>query len=195
VRDGLTIYVLRHGQTDWNVEARFQGHTDVPLNDIGRAQAAANGATLARTIHDPLRFAFVSSPLSRATETMKIVRRALSLHPDAYSTDPRLREIHGGAHQGLLAREIFGADERHLGDYAEDRWHFQHPGGESYAMLHARVVDWLGSVKRDTVVTAHGGVVRCLRQYVEGLGHEAALRTPVPQDKVLIIRAGAFEWV
>jgi probable phosphoglycerate mutase len=195
--DGVTIYFVRHGQTDWNAERRFQGHLDIPLNDTGRAQAARNGAALAKAVGDPAGFDFVSSPLSRATETMEIVRRALALDPTAFSTDPRLREINVGDYQGRLTHEVFGDRAAHAGALAEDRWGFVHPGegGESYAMLYARVCDWLESVKRDTVVTAHGGVMRCLRRFVEGLDAEATLQMPVPQDKVLVIRAGALDWL
>ncbi|RIA56093.1 histidine phosphatase family protein [Dichotomicrobium thermohalophilum] len=193
--DGVTIYFVRHGQTDWNAEARFQGHLDIPLNDTGRAQAARNGAVLARVIGDPADFDFVSSPLSRASETMQIVRRALAVEPTAYRTDRRLREINGGDNQGKLPTEVVAAIERYAGRAPADRWGFQHPGGESYAMLYQRVCDWLESVKRDTVVTAHGGVMRCLRRYVEGLDPEATLQMAVPQDKVLVIRAGALDWI
>ncbi len=193
--DGVTIYFVRHGQTDWNAEARFQGHLDIPLNDTGRAQAARNGAALARVIGDPAGLDFVSSPLSRATETMEIVRRALALDPLAYRTDPRLREINGGENQGKLPKDVLAAIEQHAGCQPAQRWHVQHPGGESYAMLYARVCDWLESVKRDTVVTAHGGVMRCLRRYVESLDAEATLQMPVPQDKVMVIRTGALDWI
>jgi len=62
-------------------------------------------------------------------------------------------------------------------------------------MLYERVSDWLEGVKRDTVVTAHGGVMRCLRRYVEGLDAETTLQMPVPQDRVLAIRAGALDWI
>jgi len=193
--DGVTIYFVRHGQTDWNVERRFQGHLDIPLNDTGRVQAARNGAKLAQTIEDPTRFAFVSSPLSRATETMAILRRALSIEADAFSTDPRLREINAGDNQGKLPQDVIAAMERHAVKDSVDRWHYRHPRGESYAMLYARVADWLESVKSDTVVTAHGGVMRCLRRHVEGLDAETTLQMPVPQDRVLVIRAGVLDWI
>ena len=195
--DGVTIYFVRHGQTDWNAERRFQGHLDIPLNDTGRAQAARNGAALAGAIGDPVRFDFVSSPLSRATETMQIVRCALALDPAAYRTDPRLREINVGDYQGRLTVEVFGDQAAHSGARAEDRWNFIHPGegGESYAMLYERVLDWLEGVKRDTVVTAHGGVMRCLRRHVDGLDAEDVFKLEAPQDKVLVIRAGALDWI
>ena len=193
--DGVTIYFVRHGQTDWNAERRFQGHLDIPLNDTGRAQAARNGAALARIIGDPVGFDFVSSPLSRASETMEIVRRALALDPTGYRTDARLREIHGGDNQGKLPPEVEAVIERGAGEAPGARWHFQHPGGESYAMLHARVCDWLEGVQRDTVVTAHGGVMRCLRRYVEGLEADDVFKLDVPQDSVMVIRAGAIDWL
>jgi len=186
----VTIYFLRHGQTDWNAEGRFQGQRDVPLNDTGRAQAMRNGTALARVLAEPAAFDFVASPLSRASETMEIVRGALALDPAAYRTDPRLREIHVGAHEGWLTRDV--STQR-----TGDPWHFRHPGegGESYAMLSARVLDWLGGVKRDTVIVAHGGVMRCLRRHVEGLGTGDVFTMPVPQDKVMAIRDGAIGWL
>jgi probable phosphoglycerate mutase len=188
--DRATIYFVRHGQTDWNAEGRFQGHRDVPLNDTGRAQAARNGAALAGVIANPAAFDFVASPLGRASETMEIIRRALGLAPAAYRTDPRLREIHVGAHEGWLTRDVSA-------HRASDPWHFRHPGegGESYAMLAARVLDWLAGVKHDTVVAAHGGVMRCLRRHVEGLNPEEVFTMPVPQDKVMAIREGAIDWL
>lgn len=194
---GVTLYFVRHGQTSWNAERRFQGQLDIPLNDTGRAQAARNGAALARAIGDPAGFDFVSSPLGRATETMEIVRRALTLPPSSYRTDPRLQEINVGEHQGRLVREIFGEPPHASVADGGDRWHFVHPGdgGESYAMLSARVIDWLTSVKRDTVVTAHGGVMRCLRHHVEQLDTSEVFRMPVPQNKVLVIRGEVTGWI
>jgi len=194
-RPGVTIYFVRHGQTEWNAERRFQGQLDVPLNDTGRLQAARNGAALATLIPDPGGIDFVSSPLGRAMETMEIVRRALALDPADYRTDTRLREIHAGAHQGYLLHEIFGEGAAHAAAYSADPWNFLHPGGESYAMLSARVRDWLGEVRSDTVVTAHGGVMRCLRRHVEGQDTAEAVKLSAPQERVMVIRDGMLDWI
>lgn len=193
----VSIYFVRHGQTDWNAERRFQGHLDIPLNDTGRAQAARNGAALAEALGDPARFDFVSSPLIRATETMEIVRRALTLDPAGYRTDERLREINVGDDQGRLSRDVFGDETPYAGAHAKDRWNLVHPGsgGESFAMLFARVCAWLEGVERDTVVTAHGGVMRCLRRHVEGLDADQVFRLDAPQDRILLIRAGSLDWI
>ena len=62
-------------------------------------------------------------------------------------------------------------------------------------MLFARVCAWLEGVERDTVVTAHGGVMRCLRRHVEGLDADQVFRLDAPQDRVLLIRAGSLDWI
>ena len=60
-----TIYFLRHGQTNWNVELRLQGQQDIPINETGREQARKNGRGLANLLDDPARFRFIASPLGR----------------------------------------------------------------------------------------------------------------------------------
>ena len=80
-----TIYYIRHGETDWNAEGRLQGTRDIPLNDLGRKQAAQAGAILAalfeRDERDEASLQFVASPLGRARSTMELVRGVLRLPP------------------------------------------------------------------------------------------------------------------
>lgn len=191
------IYFLRHGQTDWNAERRIQGHLDTPLNDTGRAQAARNGRALAEVIADPDAFDFVSSPLVRASETMEIVRREMGLDPAAYRTDLRLREFNLGKWQGEIYDELVGKYPALAAARERDPWNFRYPGdsSESYAMLSERVLEWLAEVERDTVVTAHGGVGRCIRRHLLGLDERAGYMLDAPQDKVLRIDGGALEWI
>ena len=93
----MRLYYVRHGLTDWNVAGRLQGHRDVPLNGIGRAQALQCASLLGdlfeRDRHAAGSFGYVSSPLVRARETMEIMRAALGLDATAYITDERLTEI------------------------------------------------------------------------------------------------------
>ena len=191
------IYFIRHGQTDWNAERRIQGHLDAPLNDTGRGQAARNGRVLAGVIGDPNAFEYVSSPLIRASETMEIVRRALRLDPTGYRTDLRLREFNLGDWQGLRAPDIDRDFPDLIAQREADPWNFCPPGegAESYAMLSVRVLDWLAGARCDTVVTAHGGVMRCLRAHFAPMDFALLPKLESPQDKVLRIADGALSWL
>src|SRR5215475_13408168 len=97
---GRRLYFIRHGETDWNAARRLQGRNDVPLNALGRRQATQCGELLGKLFSAsggaPQHFAFTSSPLSRARETMDILRAALGLPQKGYATDPRLAELSFG---------------------------------------------------------------------------------------------------
>jgi broad specificity phosphatase PhoE len=191
------IYFLRHGETDWNAARRVQGHLDAPLNDKGRMQAARNGQALAAIVGDALAFDFVSSPLVRASETMEIVRREIGLDAKGYRTDLRLREYHLGDWQGLYYSDIELRFPELIAEQQRDPWNFLYPGdgGESFALLSARVLAWLAEIDRDTVVTAHGGVMRVLRRHFLGLDAAATFKLDSPQDQVLRIADGALSWI
>jgi broad specificity phosphatase PhoE len=158
------LYFVRHGETDWNAARRLQGLNDVPLNALGRRQAAQCGELLSELIAasgvGPQHFAFTSSPLSRARETMDILRVALGLPQKGYATDPRLAELSFGSWEGLTYKEVKDQDRSILAKRDRDKWNFQPPGGESYAQLLVRVREWHDTVSGDAVVTAHGGVAR-----------------------------------
>lgn len=161
-----TLYFVRHGETDWNAERRLQGQRDIPLNGLGRKQAAHCGGLLYDLItgsgRQPGHFTFASSPLSRARETMEIMRVELGLAPDGYVTDMRLAELSFGRWEGLTYKEVRVQDHTVLARRERDRWNFTPPGGESYAQLLERVRGWHEGVTGDTIVTAHGGVARVL---------------------------------
>jgi broad specificity phosphatase PhoE len=154
------FYLFRHGETDWNAERRLQGQLDIPLNHAGRLQSAQSGNTLRGLIaadrKAPAHFAFVSSPLSRARETMEILRDVLGLPREGYTVELRLAERSFGLWEGLTYPEARAL----VGD--RDKWNFAAPQGESYAQLLVRVREWHASVQGDVIVAAHGGVARVL---------------------------------
>jgi broad specificity phosphatase PhoE len=160
------FYFVRHGETDWNAERRLQGQLDIPLNDVGRLQSSQCGGTLRHLIaarrKAPADFAFISSPLSRARETMEILRGALGLPGKGYAIEPRLAELSFGRWEGLTYSEVRALDRLALVLRERDKWNFVTPQGESYAQLLMRVREWHASVKGDIVVAAHGGVARVL---------------------------------
>lgn len=191
------VYLVRHGQTDWNVERRLQGQADTDINDVGRRQATANGELLATIVDDAQRFDFVASPLRRTRETMERIRAAMGLDPTDYRTDDRLKEIHFGDWQGFTYPEL---EVRQPGSRARrsvDKWNFLPPGAgaETYATLALRVSDWLETLDRPTVCVAHGGVVRAVFRIVGGLSPEDCAMMDVPQDRILRIEDGALVWL
>jgi broad specificity phosphatase PhoE len=161
-----TVYYIRHGETDWNVEGRLQGHQDIPLNARGRAQAAHCGGVLrdlfARDGRDPATLDYVSSPLGRARQTMELARPALGLAPGGYAIEPRLTEISVGQWEGFTIAQLRNRDSQRIAQREHDKWHFLAPGGESYKAVSERMRAWYDGLNRDTVVTAHGGTARGL---------------------------------
>ena len=196
LRSGITLYFVRHGETDWNRAQRYQGQRDIPLNALGRSQALGNGRTLSATLGaQAAAIDYVSSPLLRATETMELMRAELGLPPKGYRVDDRLREIHYGYWEGELWKELHVKDPQGFAAREADKWGWRPRGGESYRELSERVAEWLGEVERDVVVAAHGGVMRVLRGLSLSLEPAEIFQLDVPQDKVLAVEAGRTRWL
>ena len=195
LKPGVTLYLVRHGETDWNKDQRYQGQTDIPLNETGRAQAARNGEILKSLMPGIASADFISSPLSRAIETMEILRRSLGLDVKAYRLEPKLLEVHYGHWEGHLASELLRSDPEGVAGKNADVFGWRPRGGESYADLQDRISDWLQIVDRDTVAITHGGVSRVARGAVLGLDTSLVPTLEVSQDKVLVLRDGAMKWM
>jgi probable phosphoglycerate mutase len=196
LKPAVTLYFIRHGETDWNLAQRYQGQRDIPLNATGRAQAARNGRALREALGSSAdTLDYVASPLGRATETMTIMRRELGLPPNAYRLDDRLREIGYGHWEGELWNELAAKDPEGFAAREADRWGWTPRGGESYRALSERVAGWLGEVESDLVVVAHGGVMRVLRGLTHALQPAEIFRLEVPQDKVLVLKASSVCWL
>jgi probable phosphoglycerate mutase len=173
-----TIFLARHGETDWNRDQRFQGHADPPLNDHGREQARDLAARLAAG-PEPIA-AIYASTLRRARETAEIVAERLGLRVE---THDGLREIDLGSWSGLTRTEV----ER-LFPEGFRRWLDYGPGwddGETYEQMGERAVATLLELaarhrnERILVVT-HGGPVRAAHAIAAGVSiGEARRRTPV----------------
>ena len=117
-----TIYLVRHGETEWNRAGRVQGHLDLPLTEIGREQARQAGATLASLLEGEPPFLLLASPLGRAQASARLILEALGPTIAEWRTDDRLREISWGRWEGLTRAEI-AAREPQLWSWREaDRW-------------------------------------------------------------------------
>jgi len=158
-------------------------------------QAQRNGGLLNELIADKDRFGFVSSPLTRARQTMEILRAGMGLSADGYCTDERLREIAFGEWAGLTWPEIMERDPDLCERRTADRWNVAAPGGQCYREMYRSVGEWLAGVTSDTVVVAHYGTARLIRGHILKLPPEEILSLEAPQDKVLMIDGETLNWL
>jgi broad specificity phosphatase PhoE len=192
-----TIYYIRHGETDWNAEGKLQGGQDIPLNDLGREQAAHAGNILAdlfaRDGRSEQSLGFVASPLGRARSTMELVRGVLRLPLAQYALDDRLREIGYGAWEGSTLAQMRLSDPAVFAQREVDKWTVPPPGGESYASVQARVSDWYAQLNADTVAVAHGGTARALMVALDFETPDSAADLTIEQGAVYVFSEGGLQ--
>ncbi len=149
------VVLVRHGETDWNSQGRFQGHADIPLNAAGLAQAAASAARLAA--YRPARI--VSSDLTRARQTAQALAGTAGV---AVEVDPRLREVDVGTWAGLDLETVGGMDPDFWPALRQGRDFPRSPTGETATAAGKRVALALidhaeAAAEEDTlVVVGHG---------------------------------------
>lgn len=191
-----TIYFIRHGETDWNLEGRLQGQKDIPLNDLGRVQAEEAGRRLQSICPHYEDLAYVASPMARTRETMELLRKAIGLHPESYKLDERLVELTFGSWEGMTWKEVRKAEPQLAALRERDKWNYVPPGGgESYAMLTDRIRPILDDLTRDTVIVAHGGVARAFLSLCCGVSSRQAASMDIWQGRVLVIEGRSHRWV
>ena len=158
----MKLLLTRHGETEWNIAQRFQGQSDVPLNEIGRQQANALADRLST---QPIDIVY-SSDLQRATETAKMIMQKSGYKPDLH-LDSRLREMNFGAWEGLTYKEIKQSNPTALAAWKADVSTTAAPNGETLNQLSARVQSFLDDVRaqhadKTVLLVAHGGVLQTL---------------------------------
>jgi broad specificity phosphatase PhoE len=195
VPDHPTIYFIRHGETDWNLEGRLQGQKDIPLNDLGRVQAEEAGRRLKKLVPLFEDLDYVASPMLRTRETMERLREAIGLYPDYYRLDERLVELTFGSWEGMTWKEVRKHEPQLAALREQDKWNYAPPGGgESYAMLADRVRPILADLSRPTVLVAHGGVARAFLAVACHVSTRHAASIDIWQGKVLVIEGRSYRW-
>ena len=159
------LWLVRHGQTDWNQQGRYQGQADMPLNEAGIRQAEEAAAQVA---HLPIS-AIYTSDLVRARRTAEIIAARLGL---PLQQDTRLREIHQGEWQGLLVSEIATRYASEISRFRASPMTARAPGGETVA----EVADRLWSAA-DEIARRHAG------QQVLVVSHGLALATLIARAR------------
>jgi probable phosphoglycerate mutase len=186
VRD---IYLIRHGETEWNVAGRFQGKLDSALTNAGISQAEAIANKLADL--NIQADAFVASPLGRARQTASIIANRTILPNLLF--DDRLAEVSVGSWDGLTHYDIDAQWPRLLDGSTHFDWFFRSPDGESYDAVFQRAECWLRERQGVTVAVSHGLISRLIRGAYIGLPKTEALSLPVPQDVIWRLSNGRIE--
>ncbi len=152
IEHATRLILLRHGQTDWNAQHRFQGQEDIPLNDVGRRQADAAREALVGIELD----AVYASPLSRALETARLARPGAEIR-----TDPRLMEINVGTWGGLTWEVVKAQMPDYEAKYANGVDFRRSPEGETLADVEARGVPAVSGIANEhlgqtVLIVSHG---------------------------------------
>ena len=160
----MRIYAARHGQTQWNAENRICGRTELPLTQVGLAQAEQLAHNAVGKGIDLI----IASPMLRAQQTAGVVAEKLGV---PVQIDDRLIEQDYGIYEGM---------DRKTQAFLDNKRQFatRHPGGESAMQLAYRVYSLLEEVRakypdRTVLLVCHGGIMRVIRTYFEDMTNEA----------------------
>ncbi|MCV2876829.1 histidine phosphatase family protein [Rhodobacteraceae bacterium XHP0102] len=196
MRRSFPIYLMRHGETEWNKENRFQGWLDSALTPNGVAQAEAQGRLLRDMVnrqgYDRVT-EFRTSPLGRAARTARLIAR---VNPDLppLRADERLREVHMGQWQGLTRAEVQANWPVRFDTEAQVYRHsLLTQGGETRAQLHKRLTALIADLKGPALLVSHGVVIQTLRGMLRGFDAEQTAELGHAQGGVYVITANGGE--
>lgn len=179
------MYLIRHGETEFNVEGKFQGQSDSPLTEDGKDQIYQVARMLKMELGDDIHnWEIISSPLGRAMDSTKILCETLAYDLNKVQTDERLAEVSVGDWAGLYIEDIKAQWPRLLEGTNHYNWYFNSLGGERYADVEGRVKAFLESVKdkEKLIVVAHGVTSRIIRGLYQNLDKDEALSLEVAHE-------------
>lgn len=158
-----TLLLIRHGQTDWNLDGRYTGQSDIPLNSTGREQARQAAERLGDWVPE----AVYSSDLWRARETAEIIARRYGL---SVLVDARLREINQGVWEGMHFDEIRRRYAQELARREADPLNVAPPGGETVGQVRERVLGAVSDIARchpagTVVLVSHALALALVKAY------------------------------
>jgi alpha-ribazole phosphatase len=164
----MTLFILvRHGETDWNIDGRWQGQIDVPLNEKGIEQASQ----IARSLKNNKVDLIFSSDLSRARQTAEAISNVTGA--EVY-LDTRLREIHQGEWQGMLVSDIQQRYQIEFISRKNDPYTVAPPGGETARQVQERVVAFLDEIskrypQKTIAIVSHGFAIAVMIAHFKGI--------------------------
>ncbi len=166
----MHLYLVRHGETDWNVACRYQGQSDIPLNRAGIQQARKIAGRLSKEKIN----AVYSSDLNRARETAEQIAKP---HKLKVTSDARLRELSFGDWEGLTYPEIQAKAPDELALWQSDSTQYAPPRGETLSQLTARVLSAFNELQalhgeQTVVIISHGGPLQILLCHALGVSFQ-----------------------
>lgn len=183
-----SVFFVRHGQTEWNAIDRFQGRWNSDLNEVGRAQAHANGRLLAGFEIE----AIFSSPLDRTRQTTEIIREYV---PAPVVFDERIVEWDCGDWSGQLRREIEERWADELAALLANPFHYRGPNCENYPDMFERarpfVEELIEQPASPVAVVSHGMIGKVMMAILLGLSEEETLAIYQPNDAVIRVVLGS----
>lgn len=180
------IYLMRHGQTEWNVIRRMQGQLDSRLTQKGEAQAVKMGQILAREIPDPQNYKMYTSPLGRTMQTSELVAQNFAFEPQK---DDLLMEVYAGSWGGKLRSDI-RIEFPDLVINGKIPMMCNAPDGEKFADLKARGQKWLDSLTDQAIVVSHGQIGLVIRGLYTGVSDDEMFVKTGNQDGVYLLDHG-----
>jgi broad specificity phosphatase PhoE len=184
------IFVLRHGETQFNSARKLQGHCNSPLTPKGIAQAKSVGATLKKYLQPPHIRVYASS-LGRAVQTAHIVCDQIGYPQSAVVEDARLKEYSLGDWEQRTIDSLLAECPDLL--TARD-WYLQAPRAETYDAVKARLTSWLAELPEsgDIVVVSHGLTGITLRGLLMNLSYSEVWQQTIPQDAFFMVEHGTI---
>jgi broad specificity phosphatase PhoE len=174
-----TIYLIRHGETDWNLEQRYQGQQDIPLNSTGIKQAQL----IAENLNGHHYSALYSSDLTRAFQTAQEIAKKVKL---SITTHPALREINQGEWEGKFIKDVFATSGDEVQAIYQNPYTVRKPGGESIGEVAERMYAYLDHLaekhdQQTIIVVSHGLAVATVLCKIRQLPLEMAIRN-IPEN-------------
>ena len=176
------LYILRHGETLWTQQGRFQDQKDSPLTDKGRRQAMAQGEVL-RSVKCLPRIVFIR-PLGRTLTTANLAAPFVETHVK----EPRLLEINFGAWEGATREDITQTIKAPV---QGSDWFFKSSVGETFHMISTRVMSFLKELEDPAIIVTHAVTSKVLRGIYLGLDQADLLKLPAEQGCIYHLYKGA----
>jgi probable phosphoglycerate mutase len=184
------VYLVRHGETEWNRDRRIQGSLDSPLTPLGRRQVRRIGRLLAQVLAGVGALPVFVSPLGRARTSAAILAEEAPL--GRMTIEPRLAELSLGSWEGMTFEQVVATHANLLEGSTRHSWYFRAPDGEGFDAASRRVGEWLKEVSGPVVAVSHGMAGRILRSLYLDLPRDEALATPLQQDEIWHFRNGSM---